>query len=114
MKKIKKLFSFIFLLFVTLTFAESEIPHQIISENPNKEVTTIESKKLKEKAELDIVINKITPIEIQGVIIPEGKTVYKILKTDEEKNLLNTVKNKALSNTNDRIFYNRKFISDFK
>lgn len=105
MKKIKKLFSFIFLLFVTLTFAESEIPHQIISENPNKEVTTIESKKLKEKAELDIVINKITPIEIQGVIIPEGKTVYKILKTDEEKNLLNTVKNKALSNTNDGIEY---------
>lgn len=99
MKKIKRLLSFIFLLFVTLTFAESEIPHQVISENPDKEVTTIESKKLKEKAELDILINKITPIEIEGIITSEGKTVYEILKIDEEKNLLNIAKAEKIDNS---------------
>lgn len=105
MKKIKKLLSFIFLLFVTLTFAESEIPHQIISENPAKEVTTVESKKLKEKAELDILVNKITPIEIEGVVTAGGKTVYEILKVDEEQNLLNRVKNKMRLNSNGEIEY---------
>lgn len=105
MRKFIKLISFIFLLCVTLAFSDTEIPHEVITENPAKEVTTVESKKLKEKAEFDILVNKITPIELTGHVNSEGKTTYEILKIDEEKSLLNRVKNKMMPNPNGQVEY---------
>ena len=82
MKKIRRIFSIIFIFLATLLVA-SEIPHQLITENPEKEVSTVESKKLKDKAELNIGVRKRTPIEITGFKTTEGKMVYTIPKEDE-------------------------------
>ena len=43
MKKIRRIFSIIFIFLATLLVA-SEIPHQLITENPEKEVSTVDRK----------------------------------------------------------------------
>ena len=46
--------------FINILAVEREIPHSIITENPKKDVTTIETlKKYKDKAELNITVTKL-------------------------------------------------------
>lgn len=46
----------------------SEIMNEKIFDNPIRKVTTVETKKEKEKANLNIIVNKINPIKISGTI----------------------------------------------
>lgn len=90
MRKINtKIFIFFTLLVTTLFGSEVKIPHEKIVENPKKEVTIVESKKLKENAKLNISVNKKNIEEIVGYevgdklqfILPEEKT--KIIKNED-------------------------------
>ncbi|MGL5123365.1 MAG: hypothetical protein ACRC6K_04285 [Fusobacteriaceae bacterium] len=59
MKRLKKNILILFMLLAAVVLGGSvEIPHERITENPKVEATTIESKKLKENAKLDITVNK--------------------------------------------------------
>lgn len=78
--KLKQVVVTLFFLLVTLLIgAETSIQHQIVIENPKKEVTTIESKKLRDKAELNINIKKQDIEEIPGSYAG-GKTIFMIPK----------------------------------
>lgn len=86
-KKYKKIGLFLvsFLLIVlTGVFCyagSSEVPNQIIAENPYKEVNTIKANKNREHAELKITVNKINPESITAYKI--GPNQYCIQLTSE-------------------------------
>ena len=61
----------LFLVLVINIFAE--VPHTTIAENPNKEVTKVETLKRKDKAELNITVEKKKSKEVTGYI--EGNKV---------------------------------------
>lgn len=71
----------------------NEISNEKVFDNPKKEVTTVEAKKNKEHAEMNIKVNKFNIQEIQGYDIGNGKTQYFILKDTENNNILNKLKN---------------------
>ncbi|MGL5123061.1 MAG: hypothetical protein ACRC6K_02700, partial [Fusobacteriaceae bacterium] len=90
MKKLKKNILILFMLLVAIVLGGSvEIPHERITENPKAEVRTVESKKLKENAKLNISVNKKDIEEIIGYeengkmvfILPEEKT--KMIRDEE-------------------------------
>ncbi|MGL5124356.1 MAG: hypothetical protein ACRC6K_09440, partial [Fusobacteriaceae bacterium] len=90
MKKLKKNILILFMLLVAIVLGGSvEIPHERITENPKAEVSTVESKKLKENAKLNISVNKKDIEEISGYeengkmvfILPEEKT--KMIRDEE-------------------------------
>ncbi|MGL6063486.1 MAG: hypothetical protein ACRC0S_00105 [Fusobacteriaceae bacterium] len=90
MKRLKKNILILFMLLVAVVLGGSvEIPHERITENPEVEATTVESKKIKENAKLNISVNKknieeITGYEINGkmvFVLPEEKT--KMIKDEE-------------------------------
>ncbi|MGL5311803.1 MAG: hypothetical protein ACRC92_01015, partial [Peptostreptococcaceae bacterium] len=84
MKKMKKnIFIFFMLLIAIVLGDEIKIPHERITENPKMEVTTVESKKLRENAKLDISVNKKNIDEIEG-FEKDGKIVF-ILPEDKTK-----------------------------
>lgn len=83
MKKLIKNFLVVFFLMICSIFAEVKIPHEIITENPSREVKIVESKKMKEKAEMNITVKKLTPLEINGGITSSnGKYVIDTGKYD--------------------------------
>lgn len=77
-KIIKNLFIlFFFCCFSVLIGAEREIPHTIITENPNKKVTEIQTlKKYKEKAELNITVTKIKTEKLPIQIDERRKKIF--------------------------------------
>lgn len=67
---------------------EREIPHSIITENPKKDVTTIETlKKYKDKAELNITVTKLKTEEIPVEVDKNRKKLLLTLKGIEGKNI---------------------------
>lgn len=85
MERLKK---YIILLIIILcsafTFAElSQAPNTLITENPDKEVTTVEAPKNREHAEMNITVNKLIPKEIEGYKV--DKTEYYIELPKNEK-----------------------------
>ena len=89
----------------------SEIPNEKEFDNPKKEVTTVEAKKNKEHAEMNIKVNKLSIQEIKGYNIGEGKTQYFIPKEEKENKLLKTLTN----NTENQylIFETKEQLSDY-
>ncbi len=99
-KKIKKFFLlFFFCCFVNSLGAEREIPHTIVTENPKKKVTEIQTlKKYKEKAELNITVTKIKteylPVQVdkrrQKIFAKfdgmEDKIIYAVEKPEDIPN----------------------------
>ena len=89
----------------------SEIPNEKVFDNPKKEVTTVEAKKNKEHAEMNIKVNKLSIQEIKGYNIGDGKTQYFIPKEEKEnkllKNLTNNTENQYL------IFETKEQLSDY-
>ena len=86
-KKIKNFFIF-FCCFVTLIGAEREIPHSIVTENPKKEVTEIQTlKKYKEKAELNITVTKIKTEELPVQVDRNRKKIFTKLKNVEREEI---------------------------
>jgi len=81
MKNLKKM---VYMLILTLSLLMSniifaEVPHTTIAENPNKEVTKVETLKRRDKAELNLTVEKNKSKEVIGyvdgtkVIIPKEK-----------------------------------------
>lgn len=89
----------------------SEIPNEKVFDNPKKEVTTVEAKKNKEHAEMNIKVNKLSIQKIEGYDIGNGKTQYFIPKEEKEnkllKNLTNNTENQYL------IFETKEQLSDY-
>ncbi|WP_448821289.1 hypothetical protein [Cetobacterium sp.] len=75
----------ILIIFLFISFnLFSEIINEKIFDNPIRKVTTIETKKEKEKANLNITVNKINPVKISGTI--ENNELVIPLSSDILKN----------------------------
>ena len=104
----------LFLLLVINIFAE--VPHTTIVENTSKEVTKVETLKRKDKAELNITVEKKKSKEIVGyvdgnkVIIPKSENPQ--INFEDEYKILNIngkeEKNATLKITNDGLEINGK------
>ena len=94
----------------------AEVPHTTIVENPSKEVTKVETLKRKDKAELNITVEKKKSKEIVGyvdgnkVIIPKSENPQ--INFEDEYKILNIngkeEKNATLKITNDGLEINGK------
>ncbi|MGL5723496.1 hypothetical protein, partial [Cetobacterium sp.] len=77
MLNLKRIITFnIFL--CALTFSE-EIPNTLILDNPNRPVTTAETIKKKEKAELNLSIKKVSSYDIDGYVNKNKKLISFVL-----------------------------------
>lgn len=99
LKRRIKLLLYFMIFFINILAVEREIPHNIVTENPKKDVTTIETlKKYKDKAELNITVTKLkteeTPVEVdknrkkllltlKGI---EGKNIYPVENIEDIPN----------------------------
>lgn len=94
-KTIKNLVFSMMLLINIISF--SEVPHSYVADNPNKAVTTAETIKRREQAEMNIGVTKVKTQEIEGVLnivnkevtveIPELLLTDKMLIVDSLKNI---------------------------
>ncbi|WP_407536513.1 hypothetical protein QCB49_11075 (plasmid) [Cetobacterium somerae] len=83
---------FLLTLLTVVSFAEPpEAPNQLITENPYKEVKTVEADKNREHAEMNLSVNKIHIKEIEGINLDTGEIV--VYLPEEE-----ILKNKIISN----------------
>lgn len=114
MTKLMKNFLVVFFFMICSIFAEVKIPHEIITENPSREVKIVESKKLKEKAEMNITVKKLTPLEIDGGITSSnGKYVIDTGKYDvKELNKDNFLVVKDLNELKKGIDINGNFLRE--
>lgn len=55
-----------------------QAPNEVIKDNPDKEVTTVEALKNREHAELNITVNKVTEKEITGYELGDGSVILDI------------------------------------
>ncbi|MGL5595613.1 MAG: hypothetical protein ACRDDH_16885 [Cetobacterium sp.] len=62
----------------TLSFSE-DIPNTLILDNPNKPITTVETIKKKEKAELNLNIKKVSSFEVDGYVNKNKKLISFVL-----------------------------------
>lgn len=83
-RKISLVFiGFLLTLLTIVSFAEApEAPNQLITENPYKEVKTVEANKNREHAEMNISVNKLNPKIINGYKI-DNNEFYIELPADE-------------------------------
>ncbi|MGL5722941.1 hypothetical protein, partial [Cetobacterium sp.] len=91
-RKISLIFiGFLLALLTIVSFAEPpEAPNQLITENPYKEVKTVEANKNREHAEMNIGVNKLKVKEIEGIELESGEIVVYL---PEEK-----IQNKMIQN----------------
>ena len=88
LKRRIKLLLYFMIFFINILAVEREIPHSIITENPKKDVTTIETlKKYKDKAELNITVTKLKTEEIPVEVDKNRKKLLLTLKGIEGKNV---------------------------
>ncbi|MGL4866013.1 MAG: hypothetical protein ACRC4T_23225, partial [Cetobacterium sp.] len=66
MKKMKKFFFVIVILIMSMKLFSIDIPNEKVFTNPEREVKTVDAKKNREHAELNITVNKLTPKKISG------------------------------------------------
>lgn len=88
MYKIKRniLLLLLFTIFTVLTFAElPQAPNMVITENPDKPVTTVTASKNREHAEMNITVNKINIKEIEGIELPTGEILLFLSSLEEKK-----------------------------
>lgn len=88
LKRRIKLLLYFMIFFINILAVEREIPHSIITENPKRDVTTIETlKKYKDKAELNITVTKLKTEEIPVEVDKNRKKLLLTLKGIEGKNV---------------------------
>lgn len=88
LKRRIKLLLYFMIFFINILAVEREIPHSIVTENPKKDVTTIETlKKYKDKAELNITVTKLKTEEIPVEVDKNRKKLLLTLKGIEGKNI---------------------------
>lgn len=105
----KKKMILLSLLTYLFSFSE-EIPNTLILDNPNKPITTVETMKIKEKAELNLNIKKITSSSIDTYINKDKRLISfvldEILEEEElylspSKNIFNKNNTKIIDSSND-------------
>lgn len=98
LKKIFKIMVFVIAIWVSIIAEESSVPNTIITENPEREVTTVESLPTRDKAKLSLTVNKVEPEEIMGIYNDGTLEVYLEAKSDEGKAQLKSrdIKNMSL------------------
>ncbi|MGL5208350.1 hypothetical protein, partial [Cetobacterium sp.] len=74
---------FSILMFICSLSIYSDVPNEVITKNPKKEVTTINSEKNRDYANMSITVNKINIIDIKGKKLKDG-IVFSILKKDKD------------------------------
>lgn len=126
----------IVLLFILISSSifGTEVPNEIITENPEREVTTIESKKIRDKATMSLEITKIEPKIIKGQL-DNGVLKVKLPTNNTYTNLENLrlrvetlpkqmikssrpskrdMENYTVSDIKNEIFVNRRREKDFE
>lgn len=80
--------AFLLTLLTIVSFAEPpEAPNQLITENPYKEVKTVEANKNREHAEMNISVNKLNIKEIEGVELETGE-IFVILPLEKNEKMI--------------------------
>lgn len=105
MKRVIRRLILFFIMVFSLLAGEKGVPNEIIKENPKREVTTVESQKVRDKAKLSLSVTKVTPEELMGkfedgklsVFIPIKNKLTKD-KTGLENIDIKNIKLKAYSN----------------
>ncbi|WP_297407681.1 hypothetical protein, partial [uncultured Cetobacterium sp.] len=91
----KSIIVILYMIFSTVhIFAENKIPHELILENPKAKITTIETKKEKEKSCLNLTVTKINSKNIDLDVNEENKIIS-----------CNLDVNKVTTEKNDSIFF---------
>lgn len=87
--KIKKyILGLILVVFSVIAFAQlSEAPNTLITENPEKEVTTVDAPKNREHAEMNITVNKILIKEKEGISLSDGRAIVFLNDENEEERI---------------------------
>lgn len=87
--KIKKyILGLILVVFSVIAFAQlPEAPNTLITENPEKEVTTVDAPKNREHAEMNITVNKILIKEKEGISLSDGRALVFINDENEEEKI---------------------------
>lgn len=85
------IFSLLLILISAISFAQSkEAPNQLITDNPYREVTTVNAKKNRDHAKMSITVNKLNSEKIVGQQISENIMMYKLPSNPENKDVLVT------------------------
>ena len=87
-KKIKYFIYFILLLVSSIMiFSEPpKAPNQLVTENPKREVTTVEANKNREHAEMSITVNKINQKSMDAFLWPTGELLLYLPKETKLQN----------------------------
>lgn len=99
-RKISLVFiGFLLTLLTIVSFAEApEAPNQLITENPYKEVKTVEANKNREHAEMKISVNKLNINEIEGIINNSNEIEVNFYNLKKEEEYLKERKYKIYQN----------------
>lgn len=92
--KIKKLIMFLIIVFGITLFAneEQKAPNEVIKDNPEREVTTVDSMKVRDHATLSLTVNKKNEQVIEGELVGDTLKVKLPVEGINEKNLDKTGK----------------------
>ncbi|WP_027129260.1 hypothetical protein [Fusobacterium perfoetens] len=106
--KIKKFIMLLTVIFGITLFASegTEVPNQLITENPDKEVTTVESMKVRDHATMSLSITKSNPEEIMGNLSEDGNLSVFIYK--KQARMMARNKNADISNFKLKAYTNIK------
>ncbi|MCI6152134.1 MAG: hypothetical protein MR673_03280 [Fusobacterium perfoetens] len=106
--KIKKFIMLLTVIFGITLFASegTEVPNQLITENPDKEVTTVESMKVRDHATMSLSITKSNPEEIMGNLSEDGNLSVFIYK--KQARMMARNKNADISNFKLKAYTNTK------
>lgn len=74
------------LMFICSLSIYSDVPNEIITKNPKKEVTTVNSEKNRDHANMSITVNKINLIDIEGVEVDKS-IIFSVPQEKEQKKI---------------------------
>lgn len=77
---------FSILMFICSLSIYSDVPNEVITKNPKKEVTTVNSEKNRDHANMSITVNKINLIDIEGVEVDKS-IIFSLPQEKEQKKI---------------------------
>lgn len=85
------IYSLLLILISAVTFAQpKEAPNQLITDNPYREVTTVDANKNRDHAEINITVNKLISEKLSGEQISENIMMYRLPSDPENQGVLVT------------------------
>lgn len=101
-------------MFISSLLFANEIPNTLIINNPNRPVTTVETLKKREKAEMNLNIKKITSVKIDGYINKDKSLISFILDEISPNSDFFLTINKDIFNTRTKSLKNNSSIYEVK